>query len=95
MTWFVPIPVADTVGHLDAQIVDHLMHVRDVAVPTFTMTIGKSVRGDNVSFICATCRETFDAPQGPNGTHLTTEDELGTNYFCCEPCKTHWETLPG
>ena len=52
-------------------------------------------RGVDVSFICATCRETFGTPQGPNNTHLTTEDELGVNYFCCEPCITHWEALPG
>ena len=92
MRWFAPILVVDTVGHLDVRTVDHPMHALDAVVRMSTMIIG---RGVDVSFICATCRETFETPQGPNGTHLTTEDELGTNYFCCEPCKTHWEALPG
>ena len=42
MTWFVPTLVADTVGHLGAATLGHLMHVRDAAVVISTMRVGIS-----------------------------------------------------
>jgi len=44
-----------------------------------------------MTYICVTCRERFEEPQGPNGEHVMTED----GEICCSfPCATHWDALP-